>query len=295
MITTKTSELADLLCRGRNADGGWGYYPGKASRIEPTCWIALYLLRAADSKKDLANGISNWFTARQRPDGFLDDVTGRSPNVGFNGLAAIAAGSAGILPVEPTRRLLQAVGRAKGMTAEKSPNRQDNTLQGWSWLEGTFSWIEPTCWGLLAVKKSPALLAVREKSARIEEAERMLLDRVCTTGGWNYGNSNMLGKELSAHIPTTALALLALQDRREHPSVQKSIDFLTRYQLAEPAGMALSLTSICLRVYGRSTADVDEPLAALAETHAFFNNQHVAAMALYSLTAQDHDVQDFRL
>ncbi len=130
---------------------------------------------------------------------------------------------------------------------------------------------------------------------RIDEAERMLLDRVCQTGGWNYGNSNVLGQELHAYVPTTALALLALQDRREHPAVQKSLEYLDRQRLSEPAGMALALTSICLRVYGVPAVDVDERLAAIAERHAFFNNQHIAAMALYSLTAQEHDVEDFRL
>jgi hypothetical protein len=294
MVHSKTSELTNVLCRGRNADGGWGYYPGKVSRIEPTCWIALYLLRASDSEKDLTTDIVRWFAARQREDGFLDDATGLPPNVGFSALAAIVVGSAGLLPAEGARRLLGAVYPTKGVASERTRNRQDNTLRGWSWLEDTFSWVEPIAWSLLALKKSSAL-PQREQSARIEEAERMLFDRVCRTGGWNHGNSNMFGQELNADIPATALALLALQDRREHPSVQKSIEYLTRQRLAEPAGMALSLTSICLRVYGRSTADVDERLAALAETHSFFNNQHVAAMALYCLTAHDHDVEDFRL
>jgi hypothetical protein len=59
--------------------------------------------------------------------------------------------------------------------------------------------------------------------------------------------------------------------------------------------MALSLTSICLRVYGVPSADVEECLAALAERHAFFNNLHVTAMALYSLAGVDHGVEDFRI
>jgi hypothetical protein len=86
-----------------------------------------------------------------------------------------------------------------------------------------------------------------------------------------------------------------LQDRRDHPTVQKSLEFLVRERLSEPAGMALALTSICLRVHGVPAADVDERLAAIAERHAFFNNLHITAMALYSLTAQEHDVEDFRL
>src|SRR4029453_13207605 len=130
----------------------------------------------------------------------------------------------------------------------------------------------------LALKKWPALLRPRERSARIGEAERLLLDRVCMTGGWNYGNSNVLGQELHAYVPTTALALLALQDRREHPSVQKSLEFLVRERLSEPAGMALALTSICLPVHGLPAADVDDRLASIAEQHAFFNNLHIVAM-----------------
>ena len=105
----------------------------------------------------------------------------------------------------------------------------------------------------------------------------------------------MLGQELAAHVPTTALALLALQDRREHPSIQKSLEYLVQHRLAEPAGMALALTSICLRVYGVPAPDVDERLAMLAERHGFFNNLHIAAMVLYSLTGHEHGVEAFRL
>jgi hypothetical protein len=287
--------IADALRRGRNDDGGWGYYAGKASRIEPTSWAALHLSRAGKSYQDLADGAARWLASRQRVDGLLDDLTGGPPNLGFNGLAALTVRSSGPWSGEPAKELLAALGATKGVAAENTTARQDNALQGWSWIEGTFSWIEPTAWCLLALKKSPAVLPPRERSARIDEAERLLLDRVCLTGGWNYGNSNVLGQELHAYVPTTALALLALQDRREHPSVQKSFEYLVRERLAERSGMALSLASICLRVYGAPAPDVDEGLVALAERHAFFNNLHIVAMALYSLTAQDHDVEDFRL
>ncbi len=295
MIGSDTRNLADTLGRSRNIDGAWGYYPRKASRIEPTCWIALYLSHAENLNRDVLDRASDWLASRQRADGFIDDATGVSPNLGFNGLAALAVRGAGLLPREHATRLLNAVGRTKGAISGKGPSRQDNTLQGWPWVDGTFSWIEPTSWCLLALKTSPALIATRQRLARIEEAERLLLDRVCQTGGWNYGNSNVLGKELNAYVPTTALALLALQDRRDHPSVQRSVEFLTRQRLAELSGMALSLTSICLRVYGVPASDVDERLAALAKRHAFFNNIHIGAMALYSLTGRDHDVKYFRV
>ena len=293
MISFRPNSLTDLLVRGRNADGGWGYYPAKWSRIEPTCWAGLCLARADRSLKDVADAASRWLVARLLTDGFLDDQTGAAPNLGFNGLGALALRNTGTSSPE-LRRLLSALAAVKGVALEEDEaTRQDGTLQGWSWVQGTFSWVEPTSWCLLALKKSPTL--AKERSARIEEAERLLLDRVCQTGGWNYGNSNMLGQKLYAHVPTTALALLALQDRREHPLVQKSLDYLIQRRLSEPAGMALSLTSICLRVYGVPAPDVEERLGALSERHSFFNNLHVSAMALYALSGPDHGVEDFRL
>ena len=295
MIPFNTSALADALCRGGNDDGGWGYHAGKASRIEPTCWVALYLSRTGQSTRDLTDRTATWLTSRQRADGFLDDTSGEPPNLGFNGLAALAGRSAGTLRSEHAARLLGALSRARGVAAKSDVNRQDNSLRGWSWIDGTFSWVEPTAWCLLALKKFPDTLPSGERAARIDEAERLLLDRMCLTGGWNYGNSNMLGKELHAYVPTTALALLALQDRRDDPQVQRSREFLTSQRLSEPSGMALSLTSICLRVYGVPASDVDERLSSLAEKHALFNNLHISAMAAYSLTAASHDVQDFRL
>jgi len=31
-------EIGERLLARVNADGGWGYYDGNSSRIEPTCW-----------------------------------------------------------------------------------------------------------------------------------------------------------------------------------------------------------------------------------------------------------------
>jgi hypothetical protein len=287
------NSLADILVRSRNADGGWGYYPGKTSRLEPSCWAALSLSLAEKSANDLADS-TRWLSSRVRRDGFLDDVIGQPANLGFNGLAALALRDARDSSAQH-QQLLAAISAIKGeaLAQDDATNRQNNALQGWSWVQGTFSWVEPTSWCLLALKKSSA--RTKEGRARIDEAERLLFDRVCQRGGWNYGNSNMLGQELYAHVPTTALALLALQDRREHPLVQRSLEYLIQRRLSEPAGMALSLTSICLRVYGIAATDVEERLAALSERHSFFNNLHISAMALYALTGPEHDVEDVRL
>ncbi len=295
-IPNETAEgLRQQLAAAANADGGWAYYPRKASRIEPTCWATLCLLAGVASAGEAPAAGLRWLAGRQNRNGLLQDAAGESPNLAFNGLAALVAGTSGRLPAPGARLLFEAIGRTKGTVADPGRARQDNTLQGWSWIAGTFSWIEPTCWCLLALKKAPALLSEKDRAARIDEAERLLVDRVCQDGGWNYGNSNVLGQELAPYVPTTALGLLALQDRRDHPAVVRSLELLARKRTSEPGGMALALTSICLRIYDRPAGDVDEHLAALAERHAFFGNLHVTAMAAYALTGYEHGASAFRL
>ena len=49
---------------------------------------------------------------------------------------------------------------------------------------------------------------------RIRQGELLLYDRMCADGGWNYGNTKVLGEHLPPYPETTALALIALQ---EHP------------------------------------------------------------------------------
>ena len=75
----------------------------------------------------------------------------------------------------------------------------------------------------------------------------MLADRCCLSGGWNYGNSNVLGKELSPYVPTTAVALLALQDRPALPEVVRSLEWLAGNWHRERSALALSLTLLAMQ------------------------------------------------
>ena len=42
-MTAMASMLDKRLLDAVRADGGWGYYAGQASRVEPTAWAALAL------------------------------------------------------------------------------------------------------------------------------------------------------------------------------------------------------------------------------------------------------------
>ena len=67
--------------------------------------------------------------------------------------------------------------------------RQDNSLQAWSWIDQTFSWVEPTAWCLLFLKKlrrdqraaSPAEAADRIRRRRADAARSRVQRRAAGT------------------------------------------------------------------------------------------------------------------
>lgn len=280
--------IQEALLANVNADGGWGYQPRKASRLEPTCWALAGLHAAGALGPEAVSSARALFAAWRQPDGLLIDAAtlgeGR-PNLAFNGLAAWLLHQRRDLAADTlVAGLLSALQTAKGITvADSTINRQDGTLQGWPWIDGTFSWVEPTCWGLLALKAAGANDPIA--AGRIGEAERLLIDRSCPAGGWNYGNGNMLGQDLNPYVSTTALGLIAMRERAEEPCVKRSLALLKAERLSEPSAMALGLTLVALRMWSE-TEEIDEVERALAaqwRRTQFLGNAHLMGLALYSL------------
>jgi len=280
------SALRNALLAARNADRGWPYYAGKASRLEPTC-AALIALGTGVS--DALTVLDRW----PRRAGLFVDGAGEI-NVAFNGLAAIVLTTARDRPV--ARDLTAALVRSRGVVIPPSTiNRQNNTLQGWAWTSDTFSWVESTATCLLGLKRLAPSPRTATVTGRIREAEQLLVDRVCRGGGWNHGNSNMLGKELPAYIPTTAIALLALHDRPTDQAVLRSLPYLNANRLAEPGALALAMARIALGVYAIEAHDVEMALAHEWDRSAFIGNLHAMSLALYALTGAPSGFEAFRV
>ncbi len=274
--TVDLSLVRQSVLRARNADGGWGYQAGTASRLEPTCWAILALGRTLEPKV-----LEQWPCA----DGLLLERHGGAPNYAFHGQALIVLRALNLEHSAGNLTLLAALQRVKGTVLPASNiNRQDNSLQAWSWIDGTFSWVEPTAWCLLALKQWSATPGAVGDRTRIVVAEQMLVDRCCAKGGWNYGNANMLGQDLRPFVPTTALTLLALQDRQSLPEVARSVAFLEREATSERSGTALALALMALRAYGRSTGAVRDALVAQLPTTLNLGKIASAAMSLYALS-----------
>ena len=293
-----TKRLAEVLRSSVNKDGGWGYFPGKASRLEPTCWAALALLDGGASESDsaLVKVARSRVVAWQRTDGLLSDVDGAPPNVAFSGLAAIVLQHALAMhriiergQEQAVARLLTAITRTAGSRQERNKDlRQDNQLVGWPWNEGTFSWVEPTSWCLIALKKAAGHPRRKDAAARIVEAERVLADRCCLAGGWNAGNPNAMGKELLPYVPNTALGLLALQDRPALPEVVRSVAWLAINWQRERSALALSLAEMAMTLHGRTIDDLERALWTHAAAAGPPANTSSTAILLYALTGLRH-------
>lgn len=284
------ASLRQALVDARNDDGGWGYARGKGSRLEPTAWALLALGEA--TRADAV------FGAWPQQDGALTEPGAGTVNYAANALASVAglAGGPAVTGAWLGRTLSGLVAVEGRPTPKGDPaiNRQDNTLRGWPWLADTFSWVEPTAWAVLALRRGLARVDRARATSRIDEGIRLLADRMCATGGWNYGNSNVLKKDLAAYVPTTAAGLLALQGR-EPRVVDRSVGFLDANRLAERSGLALGLTAIALGIHGRPHDDVRGALGEQWARARFLGNLHATAIALYALTGVASNYGAFRV
>ena len=83
--------LRRQLLDARNSDGGWGYEPGRTSRLEPTCW-ALLALRTSLSESDRI--LAAWPSSS----GALIEHRDGLPNWSFHALALATRLALGRVP-----------------------------------------------------------------------------------------------------------------------------------------------------------------------------------------------------
>jgi hypothetical protein len=291
---TAADRLRDALMASAGPGGGWPYYVDKSARIEPTCWALMALAASVSDPLEWSRVAAphyQWLASAQRRDGLLTDAVDAPVNFTSNGLAACVLGRlAGAVDLA---RLLDAIVASKGVSVNESDGRQNNRLQGWPWMSDTFSWIEPTCMCVLALKQSGSNTAGAK--ARIDEAHELIANRMCESGGWNYGNASVVGQDLRPYVPTTALALIALQDRSQTAAVERSVAWLYDARLKEPSATALSLAAIALRLHGHPVDDVERRLTEDLDRAIRVGNLQALAMMLYALTADRHQASSLRI
>lgn len=141
----------------------------------------------------------------------------------------------------------------------------DTSLVGWSWVEGTHSWVEPTAYALLALRGTHD-----EQHPTAREAVRLLLDRAIGGGGWNYGNRNVLEHELRPFPETTGVVLAALNGDGFCEVVERGLCWIAAELPGLRTPMALGWGVIALRLWNRlaTLGDVEGVLAESARRFA---------------------------
>ena len=292
MVESYLDARLELLRRTQNADGGWGYFPGKQSWLEPTSYAVL-ALRGRDDHA-AARGwelIKSWQLSdgSWRPAGQVrTESWGTALGVT---LSTIYAPREAVF-TRGLDWLLRTTG-ADSNWLNKIVTRlhlsgvdSDASLEGWPWKPGTSAWIEPTAHALVALKKASALASSEGLERRVRVGEEMIWNRRCADGGWNYGNHAVLRVDLPSYPETTAIALLGLQGR-PRTELASPLD-LARKLAGQTRSLARAWLSICLRIYNlepvptsgeQSTPAPDLMLAALEALGAPGGNAGLLAVS----------------
>lgn len=263
-----------LLADRRGVDGGWGASSGLPSDLESTA-MALMTLDRADPAWEAGRA---WLSQRRQPTGawsHSDAVSAASWATPLVALAlsrspsdreAVASAAAWI--VERKGRLYPWYTRAFfWLFPDLNPIEMDSGLVGWPWSENTFSWVEPTAYAMIALRRLRPLLSGELATAadqRLAEGERLILDRACPGGGWNYGNGRVLDEDLWPYPDTTALALLAIRGS-DDARVDTGLAALQRLLRTHDSTLALALSALAFRAYGRESSPIQTRLRSRLE------------------------------
>ena len=287
-----SSLLAELILRQLPC-GGWAALASSSQpALEPTCLAALALgsfpggalERAQEFLLNAQNPNDSW------PAFAGDDTDG----AWVTSLAVMALHD--VVPAIPARLqglhwLMRCAGKEakffwkwKFRTADRHV-RFDPSKFGWPWFPDTVSWVVPTAFAVLALNQLPCSCGGLEQVPfRIERGVEMLLDRVCPGGGWNAGNGIVYGVPVAPHPDDTAIALLALRDRRQYSEVQIGVQYLESVAPTLSAPWSLAWAILALAAYGRPIDSLYSSLVGLPELPSVDDTSTLALVCL----ALDH-------
>jgi hypothetical protein len=283
----------DALRSVQNSDGGWGYFAGKESWLEPTAYAAMALLGepASDRAWKL---LSSW----QLPDGSWKP----SENVGISSWGTSLCVTLAMARNEWGTQTRQGVDWLLGSSGAESrwvnvlaskvgflSAEHNLSLKAWPWKPDTSGWVEPTAHALVALKRASTKWASSELNQRVRMGEAQLMDVRCRDGGWNYGSPAALGVDLPAYPETTALALLGLQQQR---GLESAFDLAWRMLRDTPSPLGRAWLVAAMRLHGMNPPDYAAP--DIASKAAGDPSRDIMITAVEALSAPEGNWKSMR-
>ena len=230
--------LLEELKSQSNPEGLWGYAPGQKPHIEPTSLAILaYSLEPERFASERDKAVQALLAA-SNPDGSFRLVGDRDEATWTTSLVLFVLAALKLDSPERKKaiaRLLNVYAKQPDSAQSKEVHDIDMNLLGWPWAEGNFSWVEPTAWACLALRK-----AGHGDEPRVQQGLRLLIDRAFDDGGINYGNRTVLGKRTDPIPGPTAIMLLALQGLPDHPRIAAAVRYLLDH-----AGQSQDIEHLC--------------------------------------------------
>lgn len=260
VMLNESSVAARQLLRRQTAEGAWGYHVGSQPSIEATCLALLAVGRG--NRRAALRGVE--FLLRTRnPDGSWPTFAGEDNEGCWTTALVLIALHTLSADASSTARAANWLTEFRGREGHwlwrwkfrlfDTKVRFDPDKFGWPWIANTVSWVIPTAFALIALKKAYVRSIPEAVAMRITRGTAMLQDRMCPGGGWNAGNSEVFGVALEPYIDATATALLALRDREDTREVTMSLKWLSAAAPSCPSPYGLSWAILAL---GSFRADV---------------------------------------
>lgn len=279
----------EFLAASELPEGGWGYHQGSTQAYpEPTCYSLLALNDISFPKQKSLNWLSNLVDKNGQLYLPRDD----SPNWGTSHVV-ITLSRLNVLPRKRETSIDWLLAWESQYTESKVEDiALDSTLIGWPWISDTFSWVQPTAYAVLALK-----LCGLQTHPRVLEAEKLLFDRTCPGGGWNFGNPVILDRPVDPSMIETAITLLALQDLPEDTEeISNGLRVLEDGLPGLPSALALSMGILCLMIYKRPVeVYVDALLARQNKDGSWGGMNWWTSLAILALHAAEGGEHVFRL
>ena len=233
--------LLEIAKRGL-VEGGVSDRIGGHYRPDATAW-AILVLSIEPSFGELVSSARLRLEKSQSQDGRVV-ISKDHPDAYWPTPMAILAWHGSPKYERPLAKAVDFLTQTTGVHWEKSENDvvgHDTLIPGWPWIDSTHSWVTPTAQAMIALT-----VAGFGEHDRVMEGKRLLVDRQLPRGGWNYGNTSVLGQELRPFPETTGVALNALAGRVSREDIQPSLDYILEEvpRLRTPLSLAWAILGL---------------------------------------------------